>query len=145
MTGVQTCALPIWAFWLTQRVAEEEKRHVLQDVLESLDAAGIVRNTANFMLERRRLPLLVEVVDAYHEMANAFSKVVEARVSSAHELSQDQLQQIAEALGKSMGKRVELVAEIDASLLGGIYIQTEDRIIDGSVRGRLAALAQSIR
>lgn len=133
------------AFWITQRVGEDEKRHALQDVLETLDASATVRNTANFMLERRRLTLMGELVEAYHEMANAFSKVIEARVTSAGELSSEQLQQIAEALGRSMGKKVELTAEVDPSLIGGIKVQTEDRIIDGSVRGRLAALARSIR
>jgi F-type H+-transporting ATPase subunit delta len=131
-------------YWYSERIGFEEKRNTLQDILEAMDASAIVRNTANLMLERRRLPLFRVLVNVYHEMANEHSKMIDARVTSAVELSAEQLEEISAALGQSFGKRVHVIAEVDPSLLGGIVVQTEDRIIDGSVRGRLAALAQSI-
>ncbi len=133
------------AFWSTKSIGEDEKRNVLQDILEAMDAHGVVRNTINFMLERRRLMLLPPLVEAYQDLARAISHTIDARVVSATELTPEQLQRLAEALKQAFGQRVELVTEVDKSLVGGLRVETEGRIIDGSVRGRLAALAQSIK
>ncbi len=42
------------------------------------------------------------------------------------------------------GGRIELEQEVDPSLLGGLVVRVGDRLIDGSVRGRLERLRNQL-
>ena len=67
--------------------------------------------------------------------------IVEADVTSAYALTDAEQRKISEALKRRLGREVRVTTRVDASLLGGIVIRAGDLVIDGSVRGRIAALA----
>jgi F-type H+-transporting ATPase subunit delta len=46
-------------------------------------------------------------------------------------------------LAKKTGKQIEVVVDVDPSVLGGIVTQIGDTVIDGSVRQRLSQLRES--
>ena len=64
----------------------------------------------------------------------------EATVTSAIALDAADVEALRERLATMTGKRVELHQEVDADLLGGLSVRIGDRLIDGSVRGRLERL-----
>ena len=66
---------------------------------------------------------------------------VEAEVVSATAVGAEQLKTIAAALKQRLGRDVTLATRLDPSLVGGIVIRAGDLVIDGSVRGKLRALA----
>jgi F-type H+-transporting ATPase subunit delta len=47
---------------------------------------------------------------------------------------------LEDRVGASAGARVVLSQSVDASLVGGLQVRLGDRLIDGSVRGRLERL-----
>jgi F-type H+-transporting ATPase subunit delta len=43
-----------------------------------------------------------------------------------------------------LGCEVDLESDVDRSLIGGVVIRTGDRVLDASVKGRLAQLATAL-
>ncbi|WP_312373886.1 ATP synthase F1 subunit delta, partial [Pseudomonas oryzihabitans] len=72
-------------------------------------------------------------------------KSIEAEVTSAFALSDEQQDKLAKALSARLGRQVRLNASEDASLIGGVVIRAGDLVIDGSVRGKLAQLAEALK
>jgi F-type H+-transporting ATPase subunit delta len=70
--------------------------------------------------------------------------VAHAAVASAVPLSQKELDNIREKLGEMFGRKVEVTARVDESLLGGIVARVGDKVIDGSLSRRLRILKQEI-
>ena len=66
---------------------------------------------------------------------------VEAEVISASAVSDAQLKDSAAALKKRLGRDIDLSTRIDPALIGGFVIRAGDLVIDGSVQGKLRALA----
>ena len=66
-----------------------------------------------------------------------------AEVYSVVDLSSDQQQRLAAALKSSTGKDVEMKVIIDESVMGGLLVQIEDEVIDGTVRTRLKQLREA--
>ena len=98
-------------------------------------------NFIRLLAENRRVQLLGEIAALFETLrANAESRV-EAEVISATAVGADQLKTIAAALKKRLGRDVNLATRLDPSLVGGIVIRAGDLVIDGSVRGKLKALA----
>ena len=66
-----------------------------------------------------------------------------AEVYSVVDLSSDQEQRLAGALKSATGKDVEMKVIIDESVMGGLLVQIEDEVIDGTVRTRLKQLREA--
>ena len=63
-----------------------------------------------------------------------------ATAISAAPLAEDEIRALTERLEGLTGGKVELEVQVDPSLLGGLVVRVGDRLIDGSVRGRLERL-----
>jgi len=111
-----------------------------------LDVCGkkLDKDGANFirlLTENRRIQLLPEIAALFETLRAEAEARVDAEVISATAVSADQLKTIAAALTQRLGRDVNLATRLDPSLVGGIVIRAGDLVIDGSVRGKLQALA----
>ena len=121
----------------------EEKASALADVCAEVTT---VQGKA-FLLalaEKKRLTLIPAISVLFQQFKLNYEKAVDVEFTSAFELSAEQAQVLAAALAKKLDRTINLTNETDASLLGGVVIRTGDLIIDGSVRGKLAKLAEAI-
>ncbi|GAB3512536.1 F0F1 ATP synthase subunit delta [Pseudoxanthomonas daejeonensis] len=91
-----------------------------------------------------RLPLLAEVTGLYEQLRADDQHVVRATVTSAAELSSQELDTLRDALKRRFGREVELDAAVDASLIGGAVIDAGEVVIDGSLKGKLARLRTAL-
>ena len=122
------------------RVDRVRFRELFLDVCgNNLDEAGA--NFARLLVENRRLSLLPEIVAQFETLKAEAEARVEATVTSAFALEPEQMKSLGEALKRRLGREVNLTAQVDPALLGGVVIRAGDLVIDGSVRGRLADLA----
>ncbi|MBI3574592.1 MAG: F0F1 ATP synthase subunit delta [Gammaproteobacteria bacterium] len=108
-----------------------------------LDTHGA--NFIRLLVENRRLNLLPEIATVYEGLRAEAEARVEATVTSAFSLEPAQLKVLEQGLQRRLGCAVHLTAAVDRSLVGGVVLRAGDLVIDGSVRGRLAALATELR
>jgi F-type H+-transporting ATPase subunit delta len=102
------------------------------------------RGYLSVLAENGRLPLLGEIAAIYGRLRQEAEKRLVARVVSAVELDADQRSRMQRALSKRFDADVELANEIDPAVIGGAVIYAGDEVIDGSLRGRLRKLEQSL-
>ena len=65
-------------------------------------------------------------------------------VTSALPLSADEQARVKADLTQQLGQMGELTFEVDPAIMGGLIVRVGDKIIDGSVAGRMVALRQSL-
>ena len=104
------------------------------------DVRGAPRNLLALMVRRGRFELLPSVAREFRRLYRRREGIVEATVTSAAALDAAELAALQARLAAMTGQDVELSQQIDASLLGGLQVRVGDRLIDGSVRGRLERL-----
>ena len=110
---------------------------------EQVNAQG--QNLIKVMAENGRLEVLPAVSQLFTEYRNEWAKEVEVDVISATELSSEQLEQISVSLGKRLARKVKLNCSIDTALVAGVIIKAGDLVIDGSVRGKLSRLSDTLQ
>jgi len=86
----------------------------------------------------------LRVADEFKRLVDREHGIVVANVTSAQPLEPADLAAIAERVQAMAGARVEVQAAVDPELIGGLTVRVGDRLIDASVRGRLARLRDSL-
>lgn len=108
------------------------------------DLGGKVQNFVQVLAENKRLSLLPQISALFEEFKANREKSVEVEVSSVFELDDATQQALAAKLSTILDREVNIKTSIDKELIGGVVIRAADVVIDGSVRGRLAKLAESM-
>lgn len=109
-------------------------------LIEKIDADGMDDHSRNFirlLAENNRLEMMPDIFGLYQELKAEAEGEIEATVTSAFELSDEQSGRIAEALSKRLNRRVRITSTVDSTLIGGAVIRAGDLVIDGSVKGRI--------
>jgi F-type H+-transporting ATPase subunit delta len=106
----------------------------------SKEAANLVR----LLLRRGRIEQLPRVAAEFRRLDDERQGITHATATSATELTPDEVRQLTARLEQSTGGRIALDVEVDPSLLGGLVVRVGDRLIDGSVRGRLERLRNQL-
>src|SRR5690606_21672018 len=96
------------------------------------------------LAEAHRLQLLPEISGLFDQLRAEAENVLKATVTSAAELSADELEKIKAALRKRFGRDVEVSTAVDASLIGGAVIDAGNVVIDGSLKGKLSRLQTAL-
>jgi F-type H+-transporting ATPase subunit delta len=101
-------------------------------------------NFIRLLAEYDRLSALPNILSLFEEYKANYEMTLPVQVISAIPLDETFKQRITKSLTERLKRKVELQSEIDESLLGGVVIRAGDRVIDGSIRGKLNRLIEFI-
>lgn len=121
----------------------EERQAVVTALLGSRIQPGALR-LVELLVARGRSNVIGSVSDDYNRRLNAHRGVVMATVTSAVPLTADEIAAIRTRVEAMAGAGVDLRAEVDPGLLGGLTIQVRDQLLDASIRGRLERLRDQL-
>lgn len=125
-------------------LSAQQKASVFVQVCgEQLDEAQ--KNFIHTLASNKRLALLPFIKELFSRMKAQQEKTIDVEVTAAYELPVDLINKLAQALSAKLDRKVSVQGSVDKNLLGGIVISTGDMVIDGSVRGRLAKLAEAMK
>lgn len=124
-------------------ITQADRASMMEKVVgDELDEHG--RNFIRLLAENNRLALLPDIEGIYQALRAEAEGEIEATVTSAFELTDEQRNKIADALSRRLDRKVRIVSQIDDSLIGGAIIQAGDLVIDGSLKGRVDKLTQAL-
>jgi len=122
----------------------ENRKKILVEVTKSLQISPLSTHFVAMLLERDRLPYLSFIVDHYRRLLNEIKGRVEATVVAASPLDAAMLDRLRQTLHAISGKEVVLHEKSDPALLGGLLVELEGKVYDGSVRTQLETMKQRI-
>jgi F-type H+-transporting ATPase subunit delta len=121
----------------TPALPRETKSNLLLALLGKYPVSRISENFLHVLVDHHRIRYFEEIYLAYVRSVNERRGVVAARVTTANDLSKEQLSQLRASLADAIGKTVTLDVRTDAGLLGGLIVQVGSTVYDGSIRSQL--------
>lgn len=120
----------------------EKKAAILTELFEgnTPEALGF----ALIAIERFGTPAIGAIVSAYDAVATAERNIVVAEVTTASALTEALRASIQEKLSASVGSPVVLRERVDTALLGGIRININGRVLDGSLSKQLETVKATL-
>jgi F-type H+-transporting ATPase subunit delta len=134
---------------LTARLAatdtEFTARQRLLDGVIPPDSDLPVRNLLAVLLQNGELGLLPDITAALRERARQIGAApVPVEVVTALPLADDQQQALVAKLQAQYGAHLTFSYRVDPAILGGLIVRVGDKLIDGSVASKLAAMKQAL-
>jgi F-type H+-transporting ATPase subunit delta len=118
----------------------EEQERALGAVMDWAAVGATTNNFLRVVARNRRLFAAQDMVNAFRSLLASHRGEVVAEVNSAIALSDSQLAALKDKLKVSFGKDVRLDTKVDPALLGGLVVRIGSRMIDSSLRTKLANL-----
>ena len=117
----------------------------LAALAKTMKLSPLTGNFLGVLARNRRLAQLPNVIRAFRTIAAAQRGEVTAEVTSAHPLTDSQVEALRQKLTAREGRTVKLTARTDPDLLGGLVVTLGSKRIDASIRTRLNTLAQAMK
>jgi F-type H+-transporting ATPase subunit delta len=130
-------------FFLSPVIDRKEKERVLSAAFDG-KTHEIAMHTLLLLVRKRREALLREIVRQYDALQLRARGEEPLTVTSAKELSGEELRALVGRLEKLYGKKFSVSQTVQPNLIGGVRITMGDRRIDGSVDGRLQELTRTL-
>lgn len=121
-----------------------ERKNIVAEVSRNLQLSSLAVHFVCLLLERDRLIYLPSIASRYRRLLDDKKGRVEALLTAPNPLETAVAERMREALSKLSGKEVVLKEESDPGLIGGIVIQLEGKVYDGSVRTQLNKMRERI-
>ncbi len=118
-----------------------------KSVFEKIFSGKISQETLNFLcilMDRGRTRHFPGMVKAYNRMCDQREGFAYGEIYSAVPLSEEQKRKFEEETGKLLKENVKLTGKTDPSLIGGVKILINGKIIDASLRKRLSDMGNSM-
>ncbi len=119
------------------------ERQVALDTFLPADTDPLVRNLLYTLLQHGELNLLPEITSALRARSTAAAPIP-VEITTALPLEDQQRQTLEEKLAKEYGSGLVFHYRVDPAILGGIIVRVGDKLIDGSLANRLAAMRQAL-
>jgi len=130
-------------FFYGGQIPEREKRRAIDALTEDMTLS--TRNFLKVLSDNAREEILEDALVRYEELVKEHLGKVEVEVTTAVELSEEELERVKERLGKMLeGREVILHTSLDPNILGGAVFRFGGRMVDSSVRGQLVSLREEM-
>ncbi len=128
------------ATFMTSGAIDVERRAETLEKLFRGQLGDLLLNTLLVINRKGRLSLIREIHTAFVRLREVQQNRVDATVTTATALNDEQRQRVIDGIGKRTGKQVTLHEQVDPEILGGLIVQVGDERLDGSVACQLGRI-----
>jgi F-type H+-transporting ATPase subunit delta len=126
-------------------IEPEEKARALTAVAAKLGLSELGRNLIGVAAKNRRAAELPAIAAAYRRLVARERGARQVEIVSARPLAEGEKNAIIEAVGKSLGSKVEADTRVDDSLIGGFIVRAGSKQFDASIKAKLDALRLALK
>ncbi|WP_196593114.1 ATP synthase F1 subunit delta [Pectinatus sottacetonis] len=123
------------------------KTQAKKDLMTKILSDGFEQSICNFILlliDKHRISLLTEIITCFHTLSNEAQGIKIAYVKTAAALTNEHKAALIKKLENITKKSIQLKTHIDKSIIGGIIIKIDDRLIDGSVTSQIKSIKKQL-
>jgi len=122
----------------------KEKAAAVAKIAEKAGTSLAVNQFLQLMARKERLAILPEVAQAFITVRVEADGGVLGQIVSADPMGADDVETIAQAFGKKLGKKITFQTSTDGELLAGIKVMVNGITYDGTLRAQLQRLRDRV-
>jgi len=129
-------------FFFSPYFSTAEKEDGLDRVVS--DADPVVVNFLKLLIEKHRMPVVFRIRATYDTLWEQENKLLPVQITSAVELDKEIVSQLGDRIAEQTDRKVDISADVDPDIIGGIVVRVGNSVLDASVRNRLEQLRRQV-
>jgi F-type H+-transporting ATPase subunit delta len=126
-------------------ISRAEQSKAIAALADKSQLSPLSHKFLGLLAVNRRLFALPGIIAAFRAILAERRGQATAQVTSAQPLSESQTASLIDALKKSVGRNVDVVAQVDPSILGGLIVKVGSRMVDSSLKSKLQRLKLAMK
>ena len=123
---------------------KKEERAALLDSAFSGRINIYLLNFMKIMIERGYFGYIKECFSEFINLYNKKNNIEVITAVTPVALSETQRQKLIDSLSAKLNKKIELIEKIDDSLIGGVRLEMQGKLIDSSIKARLESVRAAL-
>jgi F-type H+-transporting ATPase subunit delta len=124
------------AIMVSPTIKGDEKAKVIRRVFKG-KVNDLMLDFLSVLAKRNRMKSLFDISLKYESLIDKHYHRHPVEVVLAHKPDQQQIEKLKASIGDAVGGQVKLSIEVDPSIVGGIILHKDGKVIDNSVATRL--------
>lgn len=134
-------SVPELGLFLGSPTVQQDEKIKLTDILcEKMSIGKTVSDFLNILIAKNRISLTGFIAREFERFSQEYETIRNATIETAMPLTESQTATLEKALAETAGCKVRLFAKTNPELIGGLRIQIDDTLMDGSLLNRLERL-----
>jgi ATP synthase F1 delta subunit len=129
-------------FFFSPYFSSQEKKDAVSKVLEGADDHFV--RFLELLAERHRLPAVFRIRREFDRLWAEENKQLPVTITSAVELDKETVDDLGKKIEEQTGQTIDLTANVDPDLIGGLRMQVGNMVYDATIRGRLEKLRREV-
>ena len=129
-------------FFFSPYFSSEEKREGIEKAID--DVSEEFKNFLGLLAEKHRMPAIFRVRTHFDDLWAKENKRLEVRVTSAVPLDDSVVKRVGEEIERQTDRKIDLEAEVDEDILGGLVLRVGNMVLDASLREKLNRLRKEV-
>lgn len=125
------------------KIKKVEKRNIIDEIFKGRVSLEIV-NFLYILIDKRRENNILQIIDNYKELFYKNKNIVKVVAITAIPMVEESKSNLTRVLANKLNKEIELTNEIDSSILGGVLLKVENKLMDGTIKGQLESIGKAI-
>ncbi|HEU5399783.1 MAG TPA: ATP synthase F1 subunit delta [Terriglobales bacterium] len=130
--------------WDNPSVPSEQKKKLLDAIGQRTVLDPMVRNFIAVLIDHDRIGMIDIIARQFELELDAQLGIAEAKITSSRDLTTDERLALENQIKLITGKSVRSSYATDKGLIGGAVVQIGSTIYDGSVRGQLSRIRETL-
>jgi F-type H+-transporting ATPase subunit delta len=132
----------LMAFFFSPYFSAKEKKEGLERAVTG--ASPAFTNFLQALIERHRMPAIFRIRAEFDALWDEARKLLPVQIISAIALDEDEVRNLGERIGRQVDRQVQVSADVDPDILGGVVLRVGNVILDASIRNRLEQLRKQV-
>jgi ATP synthase F1 delta subunit len=129
-------------FFFSPYFSSQEKREGIEKAIDG--ASDEFQNFLALLAEKHRMPAIFRIRGYYDELWAEENKRLEVRLTSAVPLDEAVVNRVGEEIEKQTDRKIDLEADVDEEILGGLVLRVGNMVLDASLREKLNRLRKEV-
>ncbi len=130
-------------FLTAPQVTDEAKFELIDSVFKG-QFSELVYSFIKLTVDKRRAQYIRSIIETYTFLVEEEKGILRARVTTAVPLELDLRDKLRKKLESITGKEIRIYPDVDKNIIGGVIINMNNRVVDDSVRDKLATIKEDL-
>jgi F-type H+-transporting ATPase subunit delta len=107
-------------------------------------ASPAFTNFLQALIERHRMPAIFRIRTEYNVLWDDARRLLPVQITSAIALDEAEVKSLGDRIGQSVDREVQVTADVDPDILGGVVLRVGNIVLDASIKNRLEQLRKQV-